>query len=284
MNYTSYSVALFPADFRELSEAQIKKICARVRETTLVNGPCLYSWNQAENCLHVLYVSKNVASCFYEEDILADFHYWQISGDEGYANDRILGHSRFYRGSSLGEYVAPNWKDLDYWEYASNCFYQVDNIRISGLNHDFPDLMQEIFSTEYEPKIETRNLVFEKRMKMVYLSCNDRLSIEDLGYENLEFDIPSHLFDGGGLHAFISNNSYGRTQNEDFLQRIFVPDNSAVKSVELLFQERIVHQITWNPETKRWRRKSSDFWDNCMDSAYLRFSEWYRQQKAIHHS
>jgi len=280
MNYTSYSVNLFPINYQKLTTTEIETICQRVRETTVLNGPCLYKWNDEENCLNVLYVAKRMASCFYQDKILDKFHYWQISGDEGYANDTILGQSRLYKGTSLGELNHSNIEKNDYWEYASTCFYQANKIRITGFNNSFSDLIEDIFSREYEQKVKIENHQFERRLKMIYLSCNDRMSIENLGYETYEFNFKSELFNDGGLNRFISNKSYGRDRNDDFLKRLIIQSNTQIKSIELFFKERIVHKILWDSSLKSWKRFSADFWDNCIDSEYIIFSEWYKQKKA----
>jgi len=280
MNYTSYSVNLFPINYQKLTIKEIEIICKKVRETTVLNGPCLYKWDDKENCINILYVSKRMASCFFQEEILNDFHYWQISGDEGFANDTILGQSKSYKGTSLGGLFNPNIKNLDYWEYASTCFYQANKVRITGFRKSFSDLIENIFSREYEQEVKIENLQFEKRMKIIYLSCNDRMSIEDLGHETYEVDFKSELFNDGGLNKFISNKAYGSKPNENFLHRLLVENNTEIESIELLFNERIVHQIKWDLTSNSWKRMTSDFWDNCIDSEYIKFSEWYKQKKA----
>ena len=103
----------------------------------------------------------------------------------------------------------------------ATCFYQANKLRINGQGNKFSEVIEDIFYGEYEPSLVIQNQQFEKLMKIVYLSCNDRISIEDLGYETYEFDIKSNLFNGGGLDKLISNKSYGLKQTDKFLIPIF---------------------------------------------------------------
>ena len=273
MNYSSRNVRLFPIDLLPLSKEQISNIINKINE----KANCIYSWNEEGNYLDILYVSKNMANYFLNiESLLSAFHYWQICGDEGYTEDTIMGQSKFYE--SVGS--------QEMFDYYSTCYYQLDNIRVNGNDETIRPLLKKLLSKVFSLPIVINEYTFEQNTKMIYTASNDRLIFSEKYTENKEMKLEGYLVPDGGIISVLSNSSqkFGPNQANTFhhiRNEIMKDPTNAIRSIELEYKGIVVHEILWNPNESKWTTKTGDFWNNCADSEYVKFAEWYRNERAI---
>lgn len=114
-----------------------------------------------------------------------------------------------------------------------------------------------------------KNLEHEKKMKMIYTSCSDRMCIDNFGdlaqTGILKYSIKNNLYEDGWKH----NNK----EEEYYLNKIIkLLQENIIDSIEILYNNRVVHKFKKENIIMNY---TSDYWDNCIDIEYLKFNEWY---------
>ena len=267
MNYTSRYVRLFPINF-QLDDQEIDSI---LKEVNTISR-CYYYWNSKFQHLDLLYTSKRPVDFFLNEEVLKNFHYWEIGADEGYYHDTIMGRSKIYNTLEKS------------FNYSSICYYQIDQIRFTGINDNFNNYISDLLYSPYGLQVNVKNNVYLRNEKIIYSATNDRWSTIDSLETNKNENLNNQLFNDGFILDMVSQYRFGEDRL-NALQHVLKESkkkrNNCIKSIELINDGRTVHNFKWNEKLKKWTNLHGDFWSNCIDTEYIRFEEWYKNEKIV---
>jgi hypothetical protein len=268
-----------------IDESFLEEEIDNLRED-LMYWKIFFSVQSMEKAVDIVFTAKprnSLPDLFNNEKILDSYDIWIRLSDEGGFNDIIGCRSNSVTFPKKSE--SKSLKEWGYsirdWNYVKICTYQADQVKLifNNAQIEYPNTFISKWLGEIICK-ELKNKEWILNTDIIYLKSSYNNFQSESNIEKIDFYESKFSKTNGEITQVINDFSLLQLKKQFFdkihdwkLNKSERRLYENLKSIEFVFNEKVVDKVWWNEDESRWEEDVYCFWDNCSDYEYLKYIE-----------